>query len=290
MTWNPIVGCSIISSGCTNCYAMKMARRQEVGFKTPHYQGTTTKVNGNAVWTGQVNLAPEHILTKPLSWKKPRMVFVNSMSDLFHEDVPDSWIDHVFLMMWQTPQHTYQVLTKRADRMKEYILGFEQRRAIFDCHAGLDFCDWPLSNVWLGISAEDQRRADERIPDLLDTPAAVRFVSIEPQLGPVDLTRIAHQTGHPSYYQDAVAGFISDTMQCQTNKIDWCIVGCESGPKRRPFNEDWARSLRDQCQAAGTAFFYKQRIETGRKVETPELDGRVWTQFPQAPLLDRSAA
>lgn len=169
-TWNPIVGCSIVSPGCHSCYAMKMAWRLEHGFKTPHYAGTTKKVNGKAVWTGTINLAPEHIMEKPLWRKKPTMYFVNSMSDLFHEDVPGEWIDDVFETMGLSPQHTFQVLTKRPERMRAYFSGWTNP---------------PLPNVWLGTSVEDQRRED-RVQHLRDTPAAVRFISYEPALEQVD--------------------------------------------------------------------------------------------------------
>lgn len=232
-TWNPIVGCSLASPGCTNCYAMNMAWRQEHGFKTPHYAGTTKKVNGNAVWTGKIAMAPDSTLTKPLKRRKPTMYFVNSMSDLFHEDVPDEWIDRVFAVMALCPQHTFQVLTKRADRMRNYL---SSGRATAVGMAALELVcqslaeneksrvgsgiiltgdiahlkDWPLPNVWLGVSAEDQRRADERIPVLLDTPAAVRFVSIEPQLEHIDLSPyLGYNPLHETYKEGRRKGLSS---------------------------------------------------------------------------------
>ncbi|TPI39280.1 phage Gp37/Gp68 family protein [Mesorhizobium sp. B3-1-9] len=230
-TWNPIVGCSILSPGCTNCYAMRMAARIEAMGGAPHYAGTTKKVNGNAVWTGKLALAPGRILTQPLRWKEPRRIFVNSMGDLFHEDVPDAWIDRVFAVMARAPHHTFQVLTKRARRMREY-------------------CD----NRGGGVS----RRVSKVAPS---TPAAIRFVSAEPLLGPIDFTSIC--TGH--YFIDALRGFKyhdapegvhSATEPCA--KLDQIIVGGESGHQARPMHPRWPRWIRDHCASAGTAFFFKQ--------------------------------
>jgi protein gp37 len=253
-TWNPIVGCSILTPGCTNCYAMKMAARIEM-MKRSHYDGTTKKVKGNAVWTGKLALAPDHILLEPLKRKKPTTYFVNSMGDLFHEDCPDEWIDKVVAVMSMCPHHTFQVLTKRAERMRAYSTDREHVighivAAQDMVHAGLVKgpaeiqIAWPLPNVWLGVSAERQQEADERIPHLLQTPAAVRFVSAEPLLGEIALGEflippdIAARHGAPT--------------------INWLIVGGESGPNARPMHPDWARSLRDQCNAAGVAHFFKQ--------------------------------
>lgn len=273
-TWNPIVGCSLVSPGCTNCYAMKMASRIEamaVGAgRWSHYNGTTKASNGGAVWTGRVTLAPDHVLSLPLHWKRPRRIFVNSMGDLFHESVPDEWIDRVFVVMALARHHTFQVLTKRSARMRDYMIRFSWSRAVYSCRTsandpvpvivrhsyndlqrkfGLtprfsydaDCSSWPPNNVWLGGSAENQKAADERIPDLLVTPAAIRFVSCEPLLGPIDLGVIA--------------------------ALDWVIVGGESGAAARPMHPDWARSLRDQCAAAGVPFFMKQMT---KKAPIPE--------------------
>ena len=225
-TWNPIVGCSVVSPGCTNCYAMKMANRLAANPATPHYAGTVKPSRGGPVWTGKVALASEDVLTAPLRRRKPTTYFVNSMGDLFHENVPDDWIDRVWSVMVRSPQHRFQVLTKRPARMRDYVQGLDRAAR----EAGNQF---PPANVWLGVSAEDQARADQRIPDLLETHAAVRFVSAEPLLGPVD-------------FGGALA------------KIDWVIVGGESGPDARPMHPQWARDIRDQCQAAGTGFFFKQ--------------------------------
>jgi protein gp37 len=255
-TWNPIVGCTIVSPGCTNCYAMKWAHSGMKAIK--HYDGTTKVVNGHAIWTGLVRQAPEHILMAPLKWKKPRRIFVNSMSDLFHEDVPDEWIDRVFAVMALCPQHVFQVLTKRSKRMREYMTALRQADGI--CGPCMEIIeqarilrpsnlynmtDWPLSNVWLGVSCEDQARADERIPDLLATPAAVRFVSAEPLLGPIDFARHI-KIRMPSVHSPVEVN------------LDWIIVGGESGSGSRHFDIGWARSIINQCKAAGVACFVKQ--------------------------------
>ncbi|TIX71478.1 MAG: phage Gp37/Gp68 family protein, partial [Mesorhizobium sp.] len=294
-TWNPIVGCSILSPGCTHCYAMGMAGRIEAMTKAlkasgstgvPHYDGTTRKVNGNTIWTGKVALAPDHILTEPLTWRAPRKIFVNSMGDLFHEDVPNEWIDRVFAVMALSTHHTFQILTKRARRMREYIGGFEcdgVRRLNVAYAAGRLMEDgdnahdevanavWPLPNVWLGVSAERQQEADERVPELLATPAAVRFVSAEPLLGPIDFERIKlpgiinpldalRGEGYTTMLHGQYAGqrlYHGLKYGCG-RRLDWIIVGGESGPNARPMHLAWARSIRDQCTAAGVPFFFKQ--------------------------------
>lgn len=269
-TWNPLVGCSVVSPGCTNCYAMAMAARLErMNPKLTHYQGLTKIVNGNAVWTGKLALAPDHVLTEPLRRKKPTMYFVNSMSDLFHESVPDGWIDRVFAVMALCPQHTFQVLTKRTARMRYYLSrGDDEHGDYFErlsdaaveianspCAAHVEGADWPLTNVWLGVSAERQQEADARIPDLLATSAAVRFVSAEPLLGPIDFTRLdVPDYGHLNALDD---GYVTDGRPPRP-RLDWVIVGGESGPDARPMHPDWARSIRDQCVAAEVPFFFKQ--------------------------------
>ncbi|TIV64025.1 MAG: phage Gp37/Gp68 family protein [Mesorhizobium sp.] len=332
-TWNPIVGCSILSPGCTRCYAMRMAARIEAMGGAKHYAGTTKKVNGNAVWTGRLALAPERILLEPLRWQRPRRIFVNSMGDLFHEDVPDEWIDRVFAVMALAPQHTFQVLTKRAKRMREYMNErwqpapahrmawpggdvidipaettgedredqvraacepFLEKLGLVDTdnddlwtedgNAKAMTWTWPLSNVWLGVSAERQQEADERIPELLATPAAIRFVSAEPLLGPIDFTSIC--TGH--YFIDALRGFKyhdapegvhSATEQCA--KLDQVIVGGESGHDARPMHPQWPRWIRNDCASAGAAFFFKQwgawapATDGSREIARVLPDGRV---------------
>jgi protein gp37 len=297
ISWNPIAGCSIVSPGCTNCYAMRQAARIEAMGGAPHYAGLTREVNGKPVWTGQIGIASDRALVEPLRMRKPRRIFVNSMSDLFHESVPDEVIDRVFAVMALAHQHTFQVLTKRPERMRSYTtsamspedrlrLGMALHRASGAGHAykGYDApngtlwleAPWPLPNVWLGVSIEDQRRADERVSILLDTPAAVRWVSAEPLLGPIDLTRIALPL-----IGNNKAGFTIDAMSCSSigwkthypfdgapadypmdppfeRGLDWVVAGGESGPGARPMHPDWARSLRDQCAAAGVPFLFKQ--------------------------------
>lgn len=417
-TWNPVTGCSVVSPGCTNCYAMGLAGTRLRNH--PSRAGLTIDTKAGPVWNGEVRLN-EQWLTQPLKWKRPRTIFVCAHGDLFHEGVPDEWIDRVFAVMALAPQHTFQVLTKRAKRMREYcsdpatpfrvakamdaikpgedapeeiraIAGYpgyfasslgviytehrgprrpmkpdigEQGHSRVQLHregagrygdrhlvhrliletfvgpspspeaqgrhrdgnarhnalhnltwgtqednwtdakrhgshrryskltadqadeikrrhaagetgeslarefeisatqvrniaAGRQWnveptIEWPLRNVWKGVSAEDQKRADERVPDLLATPAAVRFVSAEPLLGPINFEPLWGERAF--YVGDAVSGFI-DHEPC----IDWIIVGGESGPNARPMHPDWARSIRDQCDA-GAAFFYKQHGE-----------------------------
>jgi protein gp37 len=306
-TWNPVVGCQIVSKGCTNCYAMRQAARLLDGnVKTPHYAGTTKRVNGQAVWTGKIGIAPDAAFTAPLRAKAPRCYFVNSMGDLFAEGVPDDAIDRALAVMALTPQHRYLILTKRPDRMRAWFEGVERRAAENDLDPSdylLTHCiddawwsrvrascaDWPLLNVWLGVSVEDQAAADSRIPDLLATPAAVRFISAEPLLGPVWLEpwlawpdpraevgdvawgcQGCDADDYPCSCPLADAVIVShefgpwDENGCPTHvhderrTLDWVIAGGESGKGARPMHPDWARSLRDQCAAAGVPFFFKQ--------------------------------
>ena len=255
-TWNPVTGCDEVSPGCDHCYAKSLAER---------FRGTP----GHYYEQGfDVVLRPDK-LDQPLRWKRPRRVFVNSMSDLFHKSIPDTYIAEVFAVMALAPQHTFQLLTKRHGRMRSLLtnprvvegpsgpLSFEDmvRNCAFNManrnsmHAAVaDTVEWPLPNVWLGVSVEDQQRADLRIPALLETPAAVRFLSCEPLLGPVDLG-----------YGEACD---HSRQRCEDigcwGALDWVIVGGESGRGARPMHPDWARSLRDQCAAAGVPFLFKQ--------------------------------
>ncbi len=258
-SWNPVRGCSVISPGCVHCYAMKQAHRFSGAGKA--YEGLTKQTKAGPQWTGVVRTV-ETALLQPLSWRKPCRVFVNSMSDLFHEDVPDAFIDQVFAVMALAPRHTFQILTKRPARMRDYLLtltGSEMRMLDVGADASgiadameskaLDaladnFGDvWPMPNVWLGVSVEDQKHADERIPLLLHTPAALRFISAEPLLSAVDLYP---QWMPPTTYRSALPG------------LDWVIVGGESGPGARPCDLAWIRSIVQQCKAAGIACFVKQ--------------------------------
>lgn len=300
-TWNPVAGCSLASPGCARCYAMRMARRQElmsaaIGRVSP-YAGLTKVVNGHAVWTGEVR-AIESALTIPLRVRKPTTWFVNSMSDLFHEGIPDEVIDSVFAVMALCPQHTFQVLTKRSARMRAYMASPNHLPRIVDIavltkQANVTF-PWPLPNVWLGVSAEDQRRADERVPDLLATPAAIRFVSAEPLLEPIDFEAMPFREGDPRHRWSALTGQallyatgsfgrpdITVRMTAPIKpRLDWIIAGAESGRGARDMDEAWVRSIRDQCASAGVAFFYKQDAKNGRKIPLPALDGVVHTAMP----------
>lgn len=274
-TWNPIRGCSKVSQGCKHCYAETMAAR----FSKPGQPYEKVITNGR--WNGDVVLVPEH-LADPLRWQRPRRVFVNSMSDLFHESLAFEDIAAVFGVMAAAPRHTFQVLTKRPKRALEFfkwvtsvcwdirprsmgewtvchgeaLLRDDEPGTIHRTSEEADGRPWPLPNVWLGVSIEDQATADERIPLLLQCPAAVRWVSAEPLLGPVNLR---------AYLPHASLG---ETMQRLANAVDrgdtslqlldWVVVGGESGPGARPMHPDWARSLLDQCVPEGTSFLFKQ--------------------------------
>jgi protein gp37 len=310
---------------------MKMAARIEA-MKHSHYDGTTKRSKAGAVWTGKVELAPDHILTQPLCWKKPRRIFVNSMGDLFHESVPDEWIDKVFAVMALSPQHTFQVLTKRAARMQKYLnwdaferiviqmmwlvdAGAECRRDACKRH-GIPWHQprsandwWPLRNVWLGVSTERQHEADERIPLLLNTPASVRFISAEPLLASINLTRICLLPQKPGsiragIHLNSLAGRYCESGVTYTGdwdvtgqapaagapvrKLDWIIVGGESGHGARAMHSDWVRSLRDECIAAGVAFFFKQWGEWIPGAQARHLDDAELVRHKATDLMSNS--
>jgi protein gp37 len=229
-TWNPVVGCAHVSPGCDGCYAARDAYGRLSAH--PIYAGLAHRRFPDELprFTGEIRLLPER-LDQPLRWRRPRMVFVNSMSDLFHPSVPDEFIDRVFFAMGAAERHTFQVLTKRPHRMPGLIDEYMQGRLVHDHGLPRAHREWPLSNVWLGTSIESDRY-HFRANALRATPAAIRFLSVEPMLGPVPLIDL--------------------------NGIDWVIVGCESGPRARPMDLDWARDLRDWCSDTGTAFFVKQ--------------------------------
>lgn len=290
-TWNCLAGCEAVSPGCANCYAATMTRRLEAMGKAD-YTGLTTEKHFN----GKVRCLP-HKLGIPLKWRKPRRVFVNSMSDLFHEDVPDAFIDRVFAVMALCPQHTFQVLTKRAERMHRYMTaeGCRQRvieatETVWDEPNTAEFVQehiyqsgGVLPNVWLGVSCEDQQRADERIPWLLKTPAAVRFVSAEPLLGPIDFT-IRYQVADGGHHNmDSLRGYGGwGDYDRSKYKLHWVIDGCESGPRRREYHPKWSWSIQEQCKAAGVAYFRKQMIVNGKVSHDPaewHADWRV-REFP----------
>ena len=305
-TWSPVTGCSVVSPGCTDCYAMKLAGGRLRGH--PSRKGLTIPSKAGPVWTGEVRLNEEW-LDQPLRWSKPRNIFVCAHGDLFHENVPDELIDRVFAVMQQARRHRFQVLTKRPARAQAYLQALyaeadpnsQWNQRWFD--RGFS---WPLSgdetipfqNVWLGVSVEDQKRADERIPPLLETPAAVRFVSVEPLLGPI--------TFHCEWLDTDFR-----ELDQPDARLDRIIVGGESGPGARPMHPEWARSLRDQCQAVGVPFFFKQwgtwvpndaafradvvpsavrhpwgrcqpaMAHVGKRLGGCHLDRRTWDEYPQ---------
>lgn len=282
-TWNVVTGCTKVSPGCAHCYIER----------SPPF-----RIAGRKFEQGRIPLVyHENRLQTPLTWKRPRRVFVNSLSDLFHEDVPDNFIDKVFAIMALAYQHRFQILTKRPDRMKQYL--DPSRWAMVEVAGSLmgygfkrrpEFGDWPLPNVWLGVTAENQRFANERIPLLLQTPAAVRFVSLEPLLGPIDLVEAVNRLD------------MLDMASMKPGGLDWVIVGGESaGPDHRSLvlpgvapgsmkmgsahypkvsALESVRRLRNQSVAAGVPFFFKQwggpRPHSGGRL----LDGREWNEMP----------
>ena len=292
-TWNPIRGCTRVSEGCRHCYAEGMAARFSDPGQWGHGLAQRVALPGGGTdhrWTGKVELV-NAALDLPLRWRSPRRIFVNSTSDLFHEKVPDEWIDKVFAVMALADQHTFQVLTKRPERMRAYLHDLarpHREREIKDAGRkagalvgdtpliGRRITSLPLPNVWLGTSIEDQATADERIPHLLATPAAVRFISAEPLLGSLSIA-------HASTTDAALAVLFAKLERGDVDprgNLHWVICGGESGPGARPMHPDWARSLRDQCQAAGVPFFFKQWGEwapdTGPlHASDPIMDGKV---------------
>lgn len=251
-TWNPVRGCSRVSEGCRNCYAERIAARYS-GTHLPFYGfARSADAHGGIRWTGRVELIREK-LDEPLGWKEPQRVFVNSMSDLFHEKLANREIARVFATMADAKQHTFQVLTKRASRM----LDWTTRKSVRE-ESPARFSVWPLPNVWLGVSVEDQATADERIPPLLQTPAAIRFVSYEPALGPVDFSSwLNGREEHGSPFSDPPARTVGGCVGW-TPPLDWLIVGGESGPGARPFDVQWARDTVEQCRGADVPVFVKQ--------------------------------
>ncbi len=304
--WNPTTGCTKVNAGCKHCYAERIAGR----------------FWGERKFT-DVQIHPER-LDMPLHWSKPSRVFVNSMSDLFHPDVDEKFIAKVFGIMWLATKHTFMVLTKRPDRMAELLNNedFQMHTGWFASQAirelGLqkpkDLPAWPNQNIWLGVSVEDQKAADERIPLLLQMPAAVRFVSAEPLLGDLCLSELippGELTPNKVHINALLGETISAITGCVVDEnyphLDWVICGGESGPNARPMHPHWARSLRDDCQAAGVPFFFKQfgewypspyhekntdhggyeydevtnTVRFGKRAAGRLLDGREWNQFPE---------
>ena len=273
-TWNPVRGCTRVSEGCRNCYAERQAVRHS-GEGRP-YEGLAESTKAGPRWTGEVRFVPKK-LAEPLRWREPRRVFVNSMSDLFHEGLGDQEVLRVFATMARANDHVFQILTKRPARAlallsRPYLPGDIWDAAITagDC-AGAEEVEWPLPHVWLGVSVEDQATADERIPLLLRTPAAVRFVSYEPALESVNLIPYMggrtyrcrcgfHETENELGYSGGDRYYCAKCSDlCEVlPAVEWLIAGGESGPGARPANLSWFRSVREQCEATGVPFFMKQ--------------------------------
>jgi protein gp37 len=260
-TWNPTVGCDKVSAGCKECYAMKMAwRLMHIGHSAEKYAGTVKKTEGGQLnWTGKVNVDYPSLVI-PVNNNKPTIYFLDSMSDLFHKEIPFEFIDEVFEVIYNTPQHTYQILTKRPELALQYFRSSMERANRYSY----------MRNVWLGVSVEDQQNADIRVPLLLKMPAHTRFLSCEPLLGPIDFTGLLPSAttqyqcsgcGHyANYYQNTCPmcgdqGYYSGSFP----KINQIIVGGESGSKKaRPMHPDWARDIMEQCRLYNVSFFFKQ--------------------------------
>jgi protein gp37 len=282
-TWNPVIGCSKVSEGCKNCYAESVAARFGIQHKDGEFKGYYYDVlhytdTEQWVWSGEsVRKQPQF---NPLTARKPRTIFVCSMGDLFHESVPDEWIDDVMAVIYRTPQHRYMLLTKRPARMNRYFFKGGLVRVTGEY-------DYMLPNLALGVSIEDQKSADERIPILLQTPAEKRFVSYEPALGPVDLRFLRHGniacvkcdgSGSVAPYDGSSGGAMCPICEGHgsTGGIDLVIMGGESGPKARPTHPDWARSMRDQCEVAGVPFHFKQWGKWVYPSQMTEKTFRAW--------------
>ncbi len=325
-TWNPVRGCSIVSEGCRNCYAMRVAHRFP-----KVYPGLTKLTPSGPTWTGKVMMVADKLF-EPLRWLKPRRIFVNSMADLFHKDVPDDFIDQVFAVMAinylhaERPTHTFQILTKRPERMRDYLVTITADRlaragapmmedsdrwwdSLYQARKQMHVQDW-FPNVWAGVSIEDQETADERISYLLETPAAVRWISAEPLIEPAAIGLMG------TVPRDLGVGYrpVSDL-------IHWVVAGGESGPGARPLHPEWVRIMRDECQVSNVPFLFKQwgewrpyiskelgkyeslteskelprdgaamfawgdgysAAKVGKKDAGRELDGRTWDEYPEA--------
>jgi protein gp37 len=300
-TWGPVRGCSPASEGCRNCFAVRQAIRfsdagelEDPGVwlrKPGPFHGFVRSTPAGPRWTGRVELIPDK-LDEPLRWRKPQRIFVNSMSDLFHESLPAEAIDRAFAVMLLAPRHTFQILTKRPERMRPYLSDpalyervlaaanvLRAQRPELNSIGISNPTTMPARWIWLGVSPHDQESADRMVPELLQTPAAVRFVSYEPALGPVDFSRLLrcprdhNRDGDCDRHPRHVGG-------CP--RIDWVIVGAESGPRRRPFEIAWLESVAAQCDAAGVALFVKQDsgLRSGAQGRIPDA---LWArkEFPR---------
>ena len=316
-TWNPIIGCSRISSGCENCYAEKMANRLAFIDNTAYYRNVVkfdNYVGGNEfenkdkwfdeVWNGKTHFVKSQ-LEKPFKWKNPRMIFVCSMGDLFHESVPFEWIDEVIARIAISDQHIFQLLTKRPDRMRDYFSEFreDQIRNIwwnkYKIYTTQKRYVQIPDNIWLGVTAENQIQAIKRIPTLLDIPAKIKFVSIEPMLSEINLIKLREGISLESNALNGECYSLEETYQDINNrKLNWVICGGESGSNARPMHPDWVRSLRDQCESANVPFFFKQwgewiptnerkAVHDNEIILVPEGKGVFFTANPNAKVMRR---
>ena len=259
--WSPIkMLCTKAGAGCANCWAMRFAHRHEAN--------PTMKREWRQAWAGGEPYLDEEVLTRPLRWKKSRTIFVETMGDIFHESVPDKWIAAVWSAMHRARKHTFLVLTKRSRRMRDF---FQRELTLFS--------DSVLENVQMGISVWDQESADRMIPDLLATPAAVRWISVEPMLAPIDITGYLqgwHEEHAPDCDASGVAGCTCSGVQVQHQaRLDWVVAGSETGPGARPAALAWFLALRDQCATAGVPFWYKKGSDRRHT-----LDGKVHEGLP----------
>jgi protein gp37 len=281
-SWNPFVGCSLVSPACTNCYAMHQAarmlrmRRGQIRTKPEipgnPYDGVVTAAKAGPVWTGVLNQATEATRFQPLKWGRPRTVFVGSMTDFFHPAAGDAWRIEALAIMALTPRHTYLILTKRSAEMRRLMADPATQKAVWTKASEISIQRnikpaqlesvspgrWPLPNVALGVSTEDQPRADERIPALLETPAAQRFVSCEPLLGPVDLVEYLHDSTCDVLNEQFGPSYLCTCSEPREVALDFVITGGGNDLDGRPTHPDWLRALRDQCWAAGVKFHFKQ--------------------------------
>jgi protein gp37 len=281
VTWNVVRGCSLVSPGCTNCYAMRTAHRMD--HPGGAYEGLTRMTSRGAVWTGATRLVTE-LLDWPLRKRKPMRIFVASMSDPFHATVPDDFLARLYGVMAAAQHHQFQLLTKRPERRRQWYertaSGAPREQLVYDAQPDrwarrASWPGWPLPNVWEGVSVENQATADERIMELLETPAAVRFVSYEPALEAVDFTRVQGVL-------DALHGGGTKCDPPSPWGLDWIIVGGESGPHARPCDVAWIRSVVEQCRAANVPVWVKQDCgpQPGKQGRIPDA---YWIQeFPAA--------
>lgn len=291
-TWNPVTGCDRVSPGCAMCYALELAPRLRA-MGVAKYQRARDGGRASGPAFG-VTLHPD-TLDQPLRWRRPRLIFVNSMSDLFHDEIPDEYIARVFAVMAAAPQHTFQVLTKRPERMRDFIGGGIFPLLLDDALEDLGRRSYlasndeapALPNVWLGVSIEN-RRFVGRADILRQVPAAVRFISAEPLLGPLIYDRYTYtdtrgtvRCWSDTHLDEATTGKVPPELDL--TGIDWLIAGGESGPRHRPIQPEWVRDLRDAAASAGTAFFLKQWGGRTPKAGGRGLDGRTWDEMPVPP-------